>query len=506
MKFSSLLIFTVIIVVAVLGMSMLKLGSSGLEGLTDAPTTTPVQTGGPTTTPVRTAGPTTTPVQTPGTISQGTFCNGTVIVKWWGSTNPNDTPPSDSTTVGGWNKVDINKATYHALTAETCSVPTTPYQTGPTTTPLKTGPTGTPVQTTNPNRTTLPKKNTNNFGLGYDLSPEELAFVEGEIVGAEVGGVVCASDPFLQTSNQISQVFQTSFVGMMTPIMQRVMDNISNTVLNSIGTSSNDYMLKNQVVPPIYPYQESCSQCGNGTGGICSNCGGQGGNGMAGLPGSYSINKNGQIVGSGGATNVPQNNTGFGGVVNNTVDTAGNVVNTALGTAGGALNTVGNTVGGLANTAGGIADSAIGSATVLGMGAEGIAGSVVDKAGNILDKAGNIIGNVADKSLDLVGGAGSGLYNLAKDAENGAFSGAADPTGKTYDNAGTLGNILGSPAKTIGGVPGQGPTPIGGAANRGSGPQPTQVLAGNDINSAFGALVQKGGNFMPLTADFSAFT
>jgi hypothetical protein len=316
---------------------------------------------------------------------------------------------------------------------------------------------------------------------------------------------LCASDPFYNTTNEISQVFQSSFIGMINPIMERVMENISNTILNSIDDAtgrSSDYMLKSDIVPPIYPYYEKCEMC-NQTNGICQNCGGQGGNG------TYTINANGQISGANmNGTSVPQTNsqnTGVGGVINNTVGTAGSVANTALGTASNALNTTlgtasnalntvgntvgnvantaGNTVGNLANTVGGVANTAIGGATALGQGLEGIANNIVDEAGNILDKAGNIIGNIAN-------------INPAE-------------LKQSYNNADAASQMLLNPAK--GGAAGSNPLQPGQTGVPGAGgasgavPLTTIPMAGNDINSAFGALVQKGGDFMPLSADFSNF-
>jgi hypothetical protein len=319
---------------------------------------------------------------------------------------------------------------------------------------------------------------------------------------------LCASDPFYNTTNEISQVFQSSFVGMISPIMERVMENISNTVLNSIddgaGKSSN-YMLKSEIVPPIYPYYEKCEMC-NQTNGVCYNCGGQGGNG------TYTINANGQISRSNvNGTSVPQTNqtnsqnTSLGGVINNTVGTAGNVANTALGTAsnaldttlgtaGNALNTVGNTVGNvanaagntvgsLANTVGGVANTAIGGATALGQGIGDLANNIVDEAGNILDKAGNIIGNIANINPAEL----KQSYNNADAASQMLL----DPA-----QGGAAGSNPLQPGQT--GVPGP-----GGAS--GAVPIATTPIAGNDIHSAFGALVQKGGDFMPLSSDFSNF-
>jgi hypothetical protein len=224
---------------------------------------------------------------------------------------------------------------------------------------------------------------------------------------------------------------------------------------SAIGSgNSSDYLLKTQIVPPVCP---ACPACPN-AGGSCTNCGGKGGSGtlygggsLADVKGpSSGIASLGQSAGSAlsgtasaiGATAL---GTGMvaGNVVNKTVDTAGRIVGKTLDTAG---NIIGGTVG----------------------------------------TAGNIIGGTVGTASNLIQSAGSGVTNLL------------NPNRFGYDQSyrGPNQNNVGS----YGYVPQQNYMASSGTYNQGSAPG-----SNVDIYSQYGALPAKGGNYRPITTDFSSF-
>jgi hypothetical protein len=231
---------------------------------------------------------------------------------------------------------------------------------------------------------------------------------------------------------------------------------------------SEDYLLKTQIVPPVCP---SCPSCAYSSG-ACSNCGGSGGSGTLSGDGKSMV-ENGQIpknvtgtavVTSGGA--VVSGTTGSDKPVSNAVDQTTNTLNTTVGTAG-----------------------------VLG--------------GQTLDTTANLLKSTGSGATDLLKSAGSGATDLLK---SGA-SGATDLLKSTASGATDLLKSAGSGLKEIatdnrnsanvragtgaGGVSGTGVVTGTGISTRG--------VNGVDNYSYYGALPSKGGNYMPITADFSAF-
>jgi hypothetical protein len=214
---------------------------------------------------------------------------------------------------------------------------------------------------------------------------------------------------------------------------------------------SNNYLLKTQIVPPVCP---SCPSANCASGSASSGSSGSSGS-------STSINKDGNII----------SNTvdSAGNVVNKTVDTAGNVVNKTLDTAGNLVNKTIDTTSGL------VTSGATGAANLLTSGASGAANLVtsgVSGATNLLRDAGSGIVNVADKTLDTTGNVlGSLTRNANTVGGNGAYYGGLNtPYGRGYSAPGFS----------------QGSPPI-------------------DNYSYYGALPKKGTNYIPITADFSAF-
>ena len=214
----------------------------------------------------------------------------------------------------------------------------------------------------------------------------------------------------------------------------------------------NDYMLKTQIVPPVCPTCPSCpSSSGSCSGGVCTNCGGQGGSG----------------------TKINNENLGIADATANIAQTGGGVIN----------NTVDNITG-------------------LGIGAEVLAAGAGIGAYNLLSNAGG-------GATDLVKSAGSGILSLGKDQQGGYNSGYAANgyrgSGAGYNTgvgAGAGYNTgVGAGAGYNTGV-GSGAgynTGVGAGAGPGAG-------TGADYYSYYGALPNKKSNFIPVTADFSSFS
>jgi hypothetical protein len=322
---------------------------------------------------------------------------------------------------------------------------------------------------------------------------------------------------------------------------------------NSNGNTyfSDDYFLKTEVVPPVCPQCPLCPASG-----ICSNCGGNGGCGTVvtttpepttittpKVPGNTTL-PDGAVTDSSGNIYIPytdaSGNTKYilystlptlphtsaptcmaattstastsneitsneitsSGTMNGTyMDSNGNLVTSAnpntvvggltttalgaeqLGTTG--LNTVGGFANNIVNTAGNAVDSVVGTAGNL-------ANTVVGTAGNAVGSVVNLAGETVGTAADLVKGAGSGLMNMGN---NQGYYNNMNGTG----TAGTVGTV-GMAGTGTGGY-GQNGNSVGGYAAGNYRPGYTPI----DNYSYYGALQSKGGNYMPVTADFSAF-
>jgi hypothetical protein len=236
---------------------------------------------------------------------------------------------------------------------------------------------------------------------------------------------------------------------------------------------SEDYLLKTQIVPPVCP---SCPSCAYSAG-TCTNCGGSGGSGTLNRDGQ-TIVEDGKvpnnvtasaIVTSGGA--VVTGTTGSDKPVSNAVTQTANTLNTTVGTAG-VLGgqTLDTTADILKSTGSGATDllksTGSGATDLLKSGASG---------------ATDLLKSTASGATDLLKSAGSGLKDIATD--NRAAKTTSGTVGTTSGTAGTAG--------TTAGVVGTG--------------IPTRGVNGVDNYSYYGALPSKGGNYIPITADFSAF-
>jgi hypothetical protein len=236
---------------------------------------------------------------------------------------------------------------------------------------------------------------------------------------------------------------------------------------------SEDYLLKTQIVPPVCP---SCPSCAYSAG-TCTNCGGAGGSGTLNRDGQTVV-ENGKvptnvtgtaIVTSGGA--VVTGTTGSDKPINNAVSQTTNTLNTTVGTAG--------VLGGqtLDTTADVLKSTGSGASDLLKSGASGATDLLKSGASGATD----IVKSGASGATDLLKSAGSGVTDLLKSAGSGLKEIATDNRA------------------TVGGGPG-----AASVGQAGTGIQ-TRGAAGIDNYSYYGALPSKGGNYMPITADFSAF-
>lgn len=218
---------------------------------------------------------------------------------------------------------------------------------------------------------------------------------------------------------------------------------------NTISNSSNkmdytDYLLKTQVVPPVCPQCPNCPNCEKD--GACTNCGGQGGSGTKTADGQSVVNTPGTNLTVAGP-----------GVFATTADP--------------------NTIGGAITTTG---------------------TGVVSGAGGIVQTAGGVVNNAVDVTGGLLYGAGSGATNLLKSAGSGIKDILSQPYQQSgqgwYNNRGSQGWVNEPTGNMNGNVPSQ-QTPG------------TQSSSSNYSNySYYGTLPTRSGNYLPLTADFSAFS
>jgi hypothetical protein len=217
---------------------------------------------------------------------------------------------------------------------------------------------------------------------------------------------------------------------------------------------SEDYLLKTQIVPPVCP---SCPSCAYSAG-TCTNCGGAGGSGT--------LNRDGKTVVENGK--VP---TGSDKPISNAVDQTANTINTAVGTTGSVVNKTLDTTSDL------LKSGASGATDIVKSGASGATDLLKSGASGATD----LLKSGASGATDIVKSAGSGVTDLLKSAGSGLKEIATDNRA------------------TVGGGPGaEAPGPAGVGI-------PTRGTAGIDNYSYYGALPSKGGNYMPITADFSAF-
>ena len=290
-----------------------------------------------------------------------------------------------------------------------------------------------------------------------------------------------------------------------------------NTIAQKNGNGdtyfSDDYFLKTEAVPPVCP---ECPQCPGS--GACSNCGGTGGGGCTNSttspattttpakkplpPGAVSDNSGNTYVpykdASGNTRYIlyttyqePQGGTGAGGPIGNMtyIDKDGKFTTADPNTFG----------GGLAVTTMGLEQLGTSGFNAVG----GVANNVVDTAGNAFGSVTNLAGGVVNTAADLVKGAGSGAVGLVKDFGSGVANLGQGSWNTQQQQQPQPQFAQQQQQQPVGGnAAGYTPfTPVSGKSFGNIQGSQTPV----DNYSAYGALQSKGGNYMPVTADFSAF-
>ena len=255
---------------------------------------------------------------------------------------------------------------------------------------------------------------------------------------------------------------------------------------------SEDYMLKTQMVPPVCP---ACPACpGTKEGGCCTNCGGNGGSGTKNEKGESVIkndkkdekgNPIGDAYGKTLDTGSDLLKSGGSGAVNLTRDVIGLGADGVKGAAGMAKDAVGGTVD--------IAKDAVGGTVDLAK----------NTVGGTVDLAKSTVGGTVDLAKNTVGG----TVDLAKDAVGGTVGLAKDVIGGTADFVKGLGSgatQLNNDGRTgYYGAPTYNQAPIGQYGSQITGQVPKGPADPYTYN---GKLQQKPpSNFLPVTADFSAF-
>ena len=226
-----------------------------------------------------------------------------------------------------------------------------------------------------------------------------------------------------------------------------------NTVASSSDIAnamrSSEYIPKTAIVPPICP---TCTQCAGGNcSGVCNGCGGSGGSGTStGTKNKFSD----YLARFGNASTGSSLGVGTGGVSGNVYD-----------------NPDSQRAYQLAKDAG-----------------SGTTGLLRDAVGGTVGLAKETVGGTVGLAKETVGGA----IGLVKDAGSGVASVLkTDPTKVTGPTmGGQSGQIAGG-----GGID----QPIGIGTRKGD------SQSAIDPYSYNGALVSKGGNYIPITSDFSAF-
>jgi hypothetical protein len=143
---------------------------------------------------------------------------------------------------------------------------------------------------------------------------------------------------------------------------------------------------------------------------------------------------------------------------------------------------------------------------------EGVSGVARDAVGGTVNVARDAVGGTVNVARDVVGGtvglardAASGTVGLARDAAAGTVGLVKDAVGGTVglakDAVGGVANAFGRLAPTDVSAD----SSSSGTYRSAGGGRGTSVTTGSDHSSYFGALPPKGGDYIPVTADFSRF-
>lgn len=262
---------------------------------------------------------------------------------------------------------------------------------------------------------------------------------------------------------------------------------------HSTGPLTDDYFLKTEVVPPV------CPQCPNCPGsGVCTDCGGNGGSGTT-------VNLKLTSLGQ------TEYKDSLGNVYISKNDASGNptyILKGTSDTAGGVSNNLVSTTGDVATN---VIDSAENVLTKTGSGTTSLLRDTGSGTADFLKETGSgatsLIRDTASGTTDLLKDTASGTVDLLKDT----VSGTADFLKTTGRGIRDLGQ--GSLQVQQSGV--YGPQTQGQMYGQRQGPLQTQGQGqsqlqpypngGADNYSYYGAVPSKGGDYIPVTADFSSF-
>ena len=260
---------------------------------------------------------------------------------------------------------------------------------------------------------------------------------------------------------------------------------------HSTGPLTDDYFLKTEVVPPV------CPQCPNCPGsGVCTDCGGNGGSGttvnlkLTSLGqteykdslGNVYISKNDA---SGNTTYVLKGTSDTaGGVSNNLVSTTGDVATNVIDSAENVLTKTGSgTTSLLRDTGSGTADflkeTGSGATNLLRDTASGTTDLLRDTASGTVD----LLKDTVSGTADFLKTTGRGIRDLGQGSLQVQQSGVYGPQTQGQMYGQTQGQMYGQRQGQLQ------PYPNGGADNY----------------SYYGAVPSKGGDYIPVTADFSSF-
>jgi len=268
---------------------------------------------------------------------------------------------------------------------------------------------------------------------------------------------------------------------------------------NQIDYIQKNYVKKTDMVAPIYPTVLSCPNCSNSNGGVCNNCGGNGGSGTVGTNGGNTV--------VGGVNNAVNGVVGLGNnIVGGTFGLGNNIVGGAVDLGKTTLDLTKQGVSGAADlTKQGVS----GAADLTKQGVSGAAELTKEAVTGASNIAGNTVTGAVNLGKETVGGA----VDLTKQAASGTVN-------ELNYLIGIPGGNNGGPGYGYGGYGNGGPgyrgTGSGGPGNGGYGNAGGQqgipinyntsgTVPGVDTYSGYGSLVNKGSDFMPLTASFSAF-
>jgi hypothetical protein len=272
---------------------------------------------------------------------------------------------------------------------------------------------------------------------------------------------------------------------------------------NDTNYYSDDYLLKTQVVPPICP---TCPTCPNN--GTCTNCGGNGGSGtLSGAGTSVTVpsadasgSSPGPVnltatVGKAGGFATTANPDTLGGAT--TIQTMGitkgveNIVETGAGAVGKTIDTASNIVQNTGSGAVGLLrDTGTGASSLITSGASGAVGLLRDSVGGAVGLAKDTVSGAVGLAKD----AGSGVTNvLSGGSRYGQSSGSSSGQSSGSSSGQSSGSSSGQSS--------------GSSSGQSSGSSSGQLSGSNIIDpySYNGALVSKPSDFIPITANFSAF-